>query len=273
MGASSGEGALGHRGVLPIPTDICSINCETTTPLQQFWFETAKDGVVGGTVDIGAKAVCTIGRSSSCDVVLEHPSVSRQHAVLLHTCKGHVLFDLGSIHGTSFALPLPDSLDGIAGPSNHPTTERASPCASEDMCTAGRLQHIRRRLPKHEQVPLHEGQCLVFGASRKVFTLRCASSVQAATTAAAVSEESGSPCIQQQGEVVDVRVTPLELPPRRTMGVLSPMGPSGSSRHVPEGGNTRIGSAVDTGPPGSTVPVKRKRSVSFAPMQESPPAR
>uniref|UniRef100_A0A8C9E0D1 Solute carrier family 4 member 1 adaptor protein n=1 Tax=Phocoena sinus TaxID=42100 RepID=A0A8C9E0D1_PHOSS len=54
---------------------------------------------------------CLFGRLASCDVCLEHPSVSRYHAVLQHRvsgpeaqCDGHgpgfYLYDLGSTHGT-----------------------------------------------------------------------------------------------------------------------------------------------------------------------------
>lgn len=256
-GASSS--ALGPKGE-PVWATM-----HTTPPPVPYWFETTKDGVVGGTVDIGAKAVCTIGRSSSCDVVLEHPSVSRQHAVLLHTCQGHVLFDLGSIHGTSLALPIPDTFDGLAAShSDSPSTERGT-VAAEDICTGGCLKHIRRRLPKHEQVPLREGQCIVFGASRKVFTLRCASSARGRAAVGTLAEEgaaSAPPCTLRWE--LDSRVTPLALPPRKTMGVVSPMVCRSSA---PDGGDlTRnaSGAGEDTSLPGLSVPVKRKRSVTFS---------
>ncbi len=45
-------------------------------------------------------AETTIGRSPSNTLCLSHPSVSRQHAVLLRTAAGFVIRDLGSRNGT-----------------------------------------------------------------------------------------------------------------------------------------------------------------------------
>jgi len=42
----------------------------------------------------------TIGRSSACDIVLPHESVSRRHARLIESEKGFVIEDLGSSNGT-----------------------------------------------------------------------------------------------------------------------------------------------------------------------------
>ena len=41
-----------------------------------------------------------LGRSSSCDIVLEHESVSRTHAALVVDDKGVAVIDLGSRNGT-----------------------------------------------------------------------------------------------------------------------------------------------------------------------------
>jgi len=46
----------------------------------------------------GAKFV--VGREESCDVVISHPSVSRQHAAIERDAAGFVLRDLGSTYGT-----------------------------------------------------------------------------------------------------------------------------------------------------------------------------
>jgi len=232
---------VSHASVGTPPSDSTqpwgAMRSRCVTPRTSFWFETTKDGVVGGTVDIGAKAVCTIGRSSSCDVVLEHPSISRQHAVLLHTSTGYMLFDLGSIHGTSLVK------DSLAGPSQPTSTANASENDSQGAHAGTRP--TRQRLPKHEQVPLCEGQHVVFGASRKVFTLRCASSVRS-------DEVAESP----RG------VMPLELPPRKKMGVLSPIA-CGRERASPGGSDLASSTGVDTRLSQLTVPVKRKRSVTF----------
>jgi len=45
---------------------------------------------------------CTIGRSKSCDVVVDHPTVSRTHAALTRNDKGDwTLYDIGSKGGTT----------------------------------------------------------------------------------------------------------------------------------------------------------------------------
>ncbi|XP_011279590.3 kanadaptin [Felis catus] len=73
--------------------------------------ETLKSGTILGTWSLKGTSYCLFGRLSSCDVCLEHPSVSRYHAVLQHRvsglegeCDGHgpgfYLYDLGSTHGT-----------------------------------------------------------------------------------------------------------------------------------------------------------------------------
>ena len=91
-----------------------------------------KNGTIIGEVDISNKPYVLFGRLPSCDVHLEHPSISRYHAVLQyrppsskgtdssqaegddeqreahgHTLfssnprdMGHYIFDLGSTHGT-----------------------------------------------------------------------------------------------------------------------------------------------------------------------------
>src|SRR5438034_11459157 len=44
--------------------------------------------------------VITIGRTPSSDVVIDHPTVSGQHAVLTRSPSGYRLKDLGSTNGT-----------------------------------------------------------------------------------------------------------------------------------------------------------------------------
>ncbi|XP_019513921.1 PREDICTED: kanadaptin [Hipposideros armiger] len=73
--------------------------------------ETLKGGTILGTRSLKGTSCCFFGRLPSCDVCLEHPSVSRYHAVLQHGASGpdgecdgrgpgFYLYDLGSIHGT-----------------------------------------------------------------------------------------------------------------------------------------------------------------------------
>jgi serine phosphatase RsbU (regulator of sigma subunit) len=52
----------------------------------------------GNTFEVTSGA--TIGRSSACDIVLPHDSVSRQHARLAKSERGFVIEDLGSSNGT-----------------------------------------------------------------------------------------------------------------------------------------------------------------------------
>ncbi|XP_058524117.1 kanadaptin [Ochotona princeps] len=71
--------------------------------------ETLKGGTILGSRSLQGMSRCLFGRLASCDVCLEHPSVSRYHAVLQHgapdgesegTGPGFYLYDLGSTHGT-----------------------------------------------------------------------------------------------------------------------------------------------------------------------------
>lgn len=49
---------------------------------------------------IGLKVRTTIGRGSECDLVLDEPEMSRQHACIESTGSGIYLRDLGSVNGT-----------------------------------------------------------------------------------------------------------------------------------------------------------------------------
>lgn len=60
-----------------------------------------KNDVFVDTVSFGGKAMLLAGRLPECDIILEHPSVSRKHAAVLHHRSGAVyLLDLNSAHGT-----------------------------------------------------------------------------------------------------------------------------------------------------------------------------
>ncbi|XP_051027219.1 kanadaptin isoform X1 [Acomys russatus] len=73
--------------------------------------ETLKGGTILGARTLKGTSCCLFGRLASCDICLEHPSVSRYHAVLQHRGsdpdgeadghgQGFYLYDLGSTHGT-----------------------------------------------------------------------------------------------------------------------------------------------------------------------------
>merc|ERR1719319_220899 len=69
-----------------------------------------------------------------CDVRLDHPSISRQHAAILHGSSGNpYILDLGSSHGTQV---------------NH------------------------KKLPGHKRKPLKDGDVVKFGASSREYHVR-----------------------------------------------------------------------------------------------------
>lgn len=67
-------------------------------------FDVMKDGVKIDTVDMGKKKCFRVGRQEENDLVLDHLSISRQHAAIVHGTEnskhGATLFDLDSAHGT-----------------------------------------------------------------------------------------------------------------------------------------------------------------------------
>ena len=74
---------------------------------EQYSMEVLKSGVIVSNLELRAKSFVVLGRLSGCDVILEHPSISRYHAVLQFGNKeengdekGWYLYDLGSTHGT-----------------------------------------------------------------------------------------------------------------------------------------------------------------------------
>uniref|UniRef100_A0A2P2KWR9 Smad nuclear interacting protein n=1 Tax=Rhizophora mucronata TaxID=61149 RepID=A0A2P2KWR9_RHIMU len=70
-------------------------------PLHQYYLEILKDGSIIDQLDVCEKGAYMFGRVDLCDFVLEHPSISRFHAVLQFKRHGDAyLYDLGSTHGT-----------------------------------------------------------------------------------------------------------------------------------------------------------------------------
>jgi len=63
--------------------------------------EVLKNGTIVDKIDISEKSYYVIGRLPSCDLALEHESISRYHAVIQHSSDGWAyLYDLNSTYGT-----------------------------------------------------------------------------------------------------------------------------------------------------------------------------
>ncbi|KAF9328471.1 Kanadaptin [Podila minutissima] len=70
-------------------------------PNQQFSFEVIKNGVVVDRIEAPEKEFMVIGRLPMCDLEMEHPSLSRYHAVVQFKSNGECfIYDLNSSHGT-----------------------------------------------------------------------------------------------------------------------------------------------------------------------------
>ncbi|KAF9097289.1 Kanadaptin [Mortierella sp. AD031] len=70
-------------------------------PNQQFFFEVIKNGVLVDKIQLPNKEFLTIGRLPMCDLEMEHPSLSRYHAVIQFKSNGETfIYDLNSSHGT-----------------------------------------------------------------------------------------------------------------------------------------------------------------------------
>ena len=75
---------------------------------KSYYFEVIKSGAVTERVELTAKSYYVFGRLPSCDHAMDHPSLSRYHAIIQHCAKtnsedrdiGWYLYDLDSTHGT-----------------------------------------------------------------------------------------------------------------------------------------------------------------------------
>ncbi|KAL6909626.1 hypothetical protein ACP4OV_001285 [Aristida adscensionis] len=73
----------------------------SAAPGHAFFLEVLKDGIIVDNLDVSEKGAYMFGRIDLCDFVLEHPTISRFHAVLQFRNDGKVfLYDLGSTHGS-----------------------------------------------------------------------------------------------------------------------------------------------------------------------------
>ncbi|KAL4502445.1 hypothetical protein ABPG72_012032 [Tetrahymena utriculariae] len=68
----------------------------------KYFFEVIKNGVPIEEKDISYKPFLLLGKYQDlCDFVLEHPTISRKHAIVQHKANGEIfIYDLGSSHGT-----------------------------------------------------------------------------------------------------------------------------------------------------------------------------
>ncbi|KAF9433416.1 Kanadaptin [Entomortierella beljakovae] len=70
-------------------------------PNQQFFFEVIKNGIIVEKIKAPEKEFLVIGRLPMCDLEMEHPSLSRYHAIVQFKSNGECfIYDLNSSHGT-----------------------------------------------------------------------------------------------------------------------------------------------------------------------------
>lgn len=88
----------------PTPTDVPYKEPPWSgEPSREYSFQVLRSGVIVSTFPL-EKPCTIIGRKDDCDIVLDHPSISRYHAVVQFRAgeenSGFYLYDLGSTHGT-----------------------------------------------------------------------------------------------------------------------------------------------------------------------------
>ena len=91
----------------PVPELPYKVPSWSGIPDDLYSLEVLKNGCIISNIDLTSKPFHVFGRLPNCDVSLEHPSVSRYHAVIQYKTsdtsnseKGFYLYDLGSTHGT-----------------------------------------------------------------------------------------------------------------------------------------------------------------------------
>lgn len=71
------------------------------SPEDKYALQVLKGGSIVETIDLGDKSFYVAGRQPDvCDIGMEHPSVSRQHAVIQLSAEGLSIYDLQSAQGT-----------------------------------------------------------------------------------------------------------------------------------------------------------------------------
>lgn len=85
----------------PKPGSEYTIPFWSAIPEHAYKLEVLKAGSIRSVMDINLKTHYTFGRLATCDIVMEHQSVSRKHAVIQFRDNSTVyLYDLGSTHGS-----------------------------------------------------------------------------------------------------------------------------------------------------------------------------
>jgi len=73
-----------------------------------------------GSIDFFQKGFYLFGRAPICDIILDHPTISRQHAVIQFRRNGDAfLYDLGSMHGTFLGKTRIKPLTYVTIPKNN----------------------------------------------------------------------------------------------------------------------------------------------------------
>lgn len=154
--------------------------------------EVRKDGARVDTIALGASACTVLGRRADiCDYEMPHPSISRQHASLVHDKVGYVnVVDLGSAQGTfvNGAEIKPETPVALSGTSCH--------------SIALLLLCMRERARAHFSLSLSLSLCMRwcsdgdeirFGASTRVYVFqnpRDSSSSSSSKSASAIPDDA-----------------------------------------------------------------------------------
>jgi len=91
-----------------VPELLYKVPSWSGIPDELYSLEVLKNGCIISNIDLTSKPFHLVGRLPNCDICLEHPSVSRYHAVIQYKTsdtsnseKGFCIYDLGSTHGTT----------------------------------------------------------------------------------------------------------------------------------------------------------------------------
>jgi pSer/pThr/pTyr-binding forkhead associated (FHA) protein len=147
-------------------------------------FRVAKDGKALESIGIGTKANLTLGRKSElCDVVLEHHTISRRHAVIMHrgdgngsACVFRKILNLIGVDASIMAhvLDAHDNLsdfERLCKPLTSCCTFGTGTLHISDLASAQGSTLNGQLLTPNNPAELHEGDILRFGQSSRIYTL------------------------------------------------------------------------------------------------------